>query len=386
MWTVNATTIQFHGPAAIKPAEVLYFYDGPCIFTAFIGLTSYLFHKVDEIDDGDGLFLVVPTTSHIVGALKSGALSAWGALNQEQCWFMELTHSLVPKRTWHVPPAEIPAEYLPRAGVGLTVDAQSAADTIEQVDTFFSVKFTGATLRRGVMPLSTLKGLVDGVYDSVRKIFPAPVVDRKSLKNFYDFEVLQPKFASLVIAIERPLLDWQGLDKDVRDKIEADALSKSFDDYRDVFFSSVNEIISEARKGEIKRGFAVEHFLTLEQISGVVPTEAREIETVEFRASAAEKSKAIRIDDKLGERIRVAHRLAERSSRTITGTVIEINSVSSTFVIFAENIQRQVTCVLSAEEFRRSSVRLKERVSVFGKYTKRTRRDRVDVEGPARRL
>jgi hypothetical protein len=380
MWNKSAPTINLNILSDLKPNDILYYYDGPCIFTATLGLSNYLFHKVDETDN-EQLFLVAPTNKEIIVALKSGSLSVWGAINQDQLWIIELDTAFSIKRTWEVNSNELPIEFLPKAGLGLKPQTHSLADAIEQVDSFFSMKFTGATLKRGIMPLSTLKTLVDGVSDSLRKIFPAPIVAQKSLNRYFDFNVLQPKFASLVIAVERPYVDLDSLRKDIRDKIAPNEFEKIFEANRDSFFTNVSTVLTEARKGEIKRGFALEHFVTLEQISAVVPTEARDIEAVEFRSGAAQSAKSIKINDEIGTRIKGAHRLAELSNRGVRGTIIEINSASASFVIATASDARQITCVLSPNVFRESHLAMGQDVRVHGKYTKRSRRDRIDVEG-----
>jgi hypothetical protein len=379
MWRPTGRTIELNMPAEIKPTDVLYYYDGPCIFTATLGLSEYLFHKMDETED-EQLFLVVPTSQKLVAALKSGLLSVWGAINQERLWAIEVDEALRIKRTWAVSIDDLPRELLPRAGLGLKPFPYVLADAIEQVGSFFSVKFTGASLKRGAMPLSTLKILVDGVYDSLRKIFPAPVVEQKSLSRYLDFNVLQPRFSSLVIAIERPYVNLSALRKEVRDKIVPDAFNDIFEENRKSFFTNVHTVLVEAKKGEIKRGFAIEHFETLEQISSMVPSESRNIDVVEFRYGEAQTTKSISINEELGVRIKGAHRLAELSNKGVQGTIIEVNSASWTFVIEGPG-RRQITCVLSFDAFMKFHPELGQRVRVHGKYTQRSRRDLIDVVG-----
>jgi hypothetical protein len=64
----------------------------------------------------------------------------------------------------------------------------------------------------------------------------------------------------------------------------------------------------------------------------------------------------------------------------MTGVVVEINDLSSTFVI-RDNSARQITCVLGPHLNDASlSVSVGDRVSVRGDFTRRSRRDKLIID------
>ena len=67
------------------PKTVLYYYDGPTVFTAVIGLLEFLFYKIDEGTNSD-LFLIAPTTQKVIEALQKRSLSLRGALVLSEFW------------------------------------------------------------------------------------------------------------------------------------------------------------------------------------------------------------------------------------------------------------------------------------------------------------
>ncbi len=191
----------------VIPKTVLYYYDGPTVFTADVGLTEFLFYKIDE-DTNSDLFLIAPTTRQIVSALEKRALSLRGALaNALNFWIIDVAHDQNVRRYWKLEVGDIDEGMLPDSGLALSPLKSPAADFVEQAIAFFSARFTGENLAETSIPFVRFKQIIDSAYGSFRKIFPAPVLENRSLARSLDFGLLQPKFSSLIVAIDMPSVD-----------------------------------------------------------------------------------------------------------------------------------------------------------------------------------
>lgn len=377
MWTPNNPAAGNLG-VAIEPDEVFYSYDGPAIFRGRVGLSDFLFFKVDE-GETNNFFLLVPASSQAMDALAQGALSLRGALaTPEDYWIVEISDDLLASRYWRANLRDLPDDFLPESGYGLGTDDTQSADTIEQACSFFSVRFAGELLGTTQMPFSRFKGLVDDVYASVRKIFPAPLIDQKSIGRVFDFEILEPKFGSLIIAVNEPVVEKKLLKKSVRENFTDELVQVSLHENRTHFFENMTEIVEEARRGEIDRSFAIEHFMTLDQISEIVPTDANKLDHVEFRGGAVSVAKPVFVDNQIGPVIRQAHRLAESSERQLLGVVVEINAESGTFII-KDFHHRLTTCLSDRQTIDAKKIQINSRVKVSGAWQRRARRDLLHV-------
>lgn len=386
VWSPVSQSFLLGGVEQLKPIDVLYYYDGPTIFLARVGFQECLFYKVDE-QEGVDLFLVAPTNHMIVEALKSGTLSVRGAIQfQSQLWLSEVDRRLNLKRSWTVSWENMPDEFRPRHGIGVAPRAVASADSLEQATAFFSVKFSGDELNRWTIPFVRLKSLVDGVYASVRQIFPAPsVVGDRAFEKILGFDVFQPRLASLIIAVKEPTVDLNILKKADRARVNVEAIRQALEANRQTFFETLSDIVREADRRDLKHGFAAEHYDTLSQVNELVPTERRDIDIVEFRAQSPTTTQSIVVDDRLGDRIRNGFRLVEKEGRHVTGKVVEVNAASETFVIVDKSTSRQITCVLEPGVFRNFEPKVGERLRVRGAYGKRIRRDRIFVKGEPQR-
>lgn len=372
MWAPNAAPIEWtSGPITVR--ETLYYLDGPSIFTAEVGLTLFLFHKIDETDNGS-LFLLADTDDEVVGLLKDLAISLRGALNRRQYWIAETNRRLNVTRAWSVPRADLPPDFLPDGGIGLAPTPSLLPDTVEQAKAFFSMTFRGEELREDTILFGRFKYLVDSAYESVRKIFPAPRIEDRSLVREIDFPIFQPQLGSLIIAMQPPSFDESAINKRLANAITPKELAIQFEGNRAEFFSNIDSVVKNAAAGKIKKDFAVEHFYTLDQVNNIIPTSENYIDQVEFRGLG----KTITIDDKLGDRIRQAYRIAESADRAVTGTIVEVNADSSTFVI-RDHTRRQITCDLGWKLFEQYDWAVGTKVRVRGQYIRRTRRDKLVI-------
>jgi hypothetical protein len=380
MWTQDSKPTDW-GNLQLSPAEVLYYYDEPLIFTAAFGPATFIVYKVAS-GNGFKRFLTTSTFHPIIAALKTGRLSLRGALDQATFWVLDTDDDLNVIKAWEVAEADLPPKFLPKRGLGLFAAAgRSLPDSLQQADAFFSVKFAGAGLTTSVIKFSRFKTLVDNVYESVKKILPPLVVEGRALSRDVDYDIFPPKLASLVISIKEPIVNVAKIQGRSRSKVNLNPadFTEHFLTSRDDFILRMNDVVAHAEKGDLRKGYAAENFDTLDQISDIMPSSHSSFDKVEFRAASA-GSNMVRVESRVGERIRLAHKIAEADKKIVTGVVIEVNRESATFVL-KNRLQRQITCVLSREFYDQTEPMIGATVRLRGDFIKRTRRDKIIVDG-----
>lgn len=387
MWSLNSPSEKNFSAAKLSISEVLYFYDGPQIFSSRFGIFDAICVKIDEIES-DGLYIIAATTSEKLAALKAGKLSVRGALWRKDYFIAQVGPDFLIRRLWSVDQSELPIDMLPEAGAGLRAHFGKVVDTLEQTSAFFALRFAGETLAAGRMAFRTFKDLVDDSYALVRLAFAPPsIANRHSL---FDFDIAEPAFGSLVIAVQEPTINSAGLQRaqmrEVASRVivSSDSVRSEMNHRRQVFFEQVQSAIEISSKRPMSEQQAAYHFDVLHQINDVVPTSKNAISSVEFSANSNGFSSAVYVDDIVGARLRDAYLLAELSPINEIGSVIEQNSESSTFII-KNALGRQITCELKRQIFEQMSdageLNIGTRLSVAGKVKRRKRRDFVYVDG-----
>lgn len=96
-----------------EPAEVLYEFDRPRIFTCKdADNETYLVYWSDE-DDDVCRYVVVPTAQRIVNGLRQGTISVHEALDQPRCWLCDVNHRGELVQCQRVEFEDIPRDCLP---------------------------------------------------------------------------------------------------------------------------------------------------------------------------------------------------------------------------------------------------------------------------------
>ncbi|MHC2017161.1 hypothetical protein [Methylobacterium sp. CM6247] len=349
MWSIDAPYEVSPQNFAIEPAHVLYKYEGPTIFTARLGFTDSLFLKVDEFLNSD-LFLVVKTNAKMIEMLQHGKLSVRGAMASDSYWIIEADRYLVPLRYWECTAAELPEDFLPDRGFALFAHLGKAPDTMEQAEGFFTVAYRGKNMSSEGMPFSTFKNLVINTYDTSRRIL-SPILLLGTKTSTFDFTIAEPKFGSLIITIDAPILnsEWVRQHADGDDAL-MEGLQEQISQQRVNFFDQLNPVIEEARKGEVLRDYDANDRSIIEQLRYVLPHEEGNITDIEFSANFGNKTSTIHVTNEVGGRIHRAFDRSEEKPIYVAGAVTEINAERRTFRI-KNALQRQITCLLPQEWF-----------------------------------
>lgn len=382
MWNRKLPSSRPRNVFKIEPDRVLYEFDEPLVFTAIMGLQDSIFAKVDEYDQHD-LYISSPTTPRVIEALLAGNLSLLGAVSRGDCILVETDRGGNVIQYWSTTIDNVPPSILPQAGVGLHEEAAFVVDTIEQLDAYFSVRFTGTQLSHEAISFGLFKGLVNDFYEASRKIL-APELLARSKSSTFDFPLFAPAFGSLVLSVGAPRLSSRNL-KRINGGVDADidGIRGQFEENKSIFFSELSSIVEKAHEGELTESFAEEHFELLDQLNDLIPTDASNISTAEFNTSVDGKLFFTRVDSVAGERMRKAHTLVEKRPRKITGRIFLINSDGLKFSIRTTS-GRRVTCVLGSEKFEELNAmdefRDNAKVRVVGDFRKRVQRDLMSLD------
>ena len=383
MWEAWTTGKRDWDLGRVVPDDVLYYLNGPAIFTCRIGLLTYLFFKSDEFEDGD-YYIAAAITDRELSALKDGRLSVRGALNQSHCWLLQTDFDLNVVRYEEKPERELKA-FLPKPGVPLLGAFGTAADSVNQTDSLFSFKFYGAELSEEGMPFSTFKGLVDRVYDVVRNALTPASLSGGRDRRFMDFPLRQPEFASLLIAIDNPTLDAAQLNSRERTRnLDPDAVVKEAHERGRTFADQVERTIDLAMAGRLTEQFASDNFAFLQQIVDILPTTDGDVSRLQFSSNLNEGQVFVEVDAAAGDRIRQSVQIVERRNVYISGQITAVLWKSKTVRVQTE-YNREVTCQLGYTQFDELVVsgrlNIGVRIGLNGRYTTRDVRDWLKVEG-----
>lgn len=381
MWSVAHPSLSTNHLGSVKPSETLYSFDGPLLFTANMGFSNLLFSKFDEIEDRD-LFLAVPTDDKIVDALRRGLLSVRGALGYDICFMVETDTNGRVHRYWQTHIDHLDQEMLPEYGIGLDPSVSWVVDTVEQVDSFFSIRFSGDGLTRDKIAFRTFMTLMESVYEAARGVL-APTGLEKARSTVFDFNIKEPVFGSLIITIDEPSVDLIRVNKylDRKDLTEAD-LYRGFELSRDRLFDGLTDLV-DADPTQLDAQQSAARYGLIKKLVDLLPDEDTSFSKVEFNSFSASGVKHIEIEREKASALRDEHRQATLTIQEFRGVITIINDKSATFVVKAD-FGREVTCHLSRLLFERlqedGRFRSKSVISVYGELNTRQRRDELFVK------
>lgn len=371
---------QFERPIEIEPAEILYHFDGPAIFTARIGIADYLFYKVDEDSDSEQ-FVAAVTDGSIITLVKQGKISVRGALNQGVNFVFNLNRDFMVQSYCAIPFDQLPDSFLPPRTLALFSNMRPAFDHIEQARSFLAIRFEGAKLSREGTLFSVFKNLVDSSYDAAKKLLmPQQLTPFKT--SIFDMPVIMAPFSSLTLSLGHPILKTELLSQKLGHQVDTKTLVESFYERKNSLFANLSEAVRLADEGKLSNTFAKENFAVLDNVKNIVPTERNELTSVEFTSSTSTIDHVDRliISERAGNAFEHARKIAEKYEVVERGTVMIVNAKSKTFVFLSDRA-REVTCTLPPNDFdaiaRNDSFKSGARISVQGNLKRRTNRDLI---------
>jgi hypothetical protein len=119
MWNINGTAVGKARFEPFIPLEVLDDYDGPRLFT--IQDAEAELNLAYWADEGDlvNRYVVVPTTTQIIAALRNGSITVFDALNQPRCWLCDVNRQGALSECRRVEFEAVPKDSLPAIGTML---------------------------------------------------------------------------------------------------------------------------------------------------------------------------------------------------------------------------------------------------------------------------
>lgn len=114
-------TVQLDVLGPLKPSEVLYAFDGPCIFKAETPYgTTVLAYLSEDLEEEEQLRYIVATTSDgTLEELKRGVISVREALDRGSLWLVDFDYSYRPVRAFAVRSDQLPEDAMPQRGTML---------------------------------------------------------------------------------------------------------------------------------------------------------------------------------------------------------------------------------------------------------------------------
>ncbi len=381
MWSLDQQSFAPWSDEPLRPETMFYEFEEPLIFSGWLGPQYCLFYKFDENEDRS-LYLVCDINETKYNYLGQGKLSVRGAVDSAEYVILETTPVLVITRFWRCPASQFPPHLLPKERVALYPHLPPVPDHVEQIEAYFTVKFRGIGLHSAEMRFSTFKNLVNDAYDAARRLL-SPVALSNSKAATFDFNMLEPKFGSLIIALKEPVLGptnvrrrLAGTEYDVPD------VDRMIEEQRAAFFTQLSGVISDAKAQKVKSQVSVSTYNMLKHIRTLMPNEESDIDSVEFNSNINGHEFNLEIDRATAQTIRTAFRRHEGDVTFETGTLLIINGRSLTFVLDAFS-GKQLTCKISKEALQRLEAddRFKTgaRIAVRGILYTRKVRDYMDV-------
>lgn len=369
----------------IKVLQTLYEFEGPIVFVARVGFNELLFAKRDEGELAD-FYLAVETDQQTVAALREGRLSLRGALDRSEGWIIETDLANV-LGFQSLKEGQFDA-LLPSPKIGLYSRFGLVPDTLEQADSFVSFRFLGPAVQGGQVPLSVLQEKLNDFAVFVRRaLLPQALMTGRDYR-FFDVQMAEPKFSSLVLAAKKPKFDEAKIALSRRlENVDPELLNAQTGEQGKEFWQLLSQALDQiSDNGELSEDFIIANQIFLTSLKGLIPADHENLTRVEVTFNDGFALHTAIIEG--NQRRKIVQAQAEIEGldvRTIVGVIIEVNGDAGTFII-KDLTERQTTCDMPWDDFEnlddQEQLYRGRQVSITGTFTKRIRRDYIWIEQP----
>lgn len=367
----------------IKIEKTLYELEGPAIFTSRVGLDLLLFFKVEERASSD-VFLVARTSTDEVAALENGAVSVRGILQKDENWLLELD---LEDRILGFDRKSSDAflSIMPPTRLPLYSHFEEAPDVVSSSTTPLVFKFTGPALSQRGMPLSVFKGLVESVYESVRRSIVPPSLRSGRNIELLDFPVRNLEFRSLLIPLGHPEIDETLLR---RRNATKDLLPTNLIKEAEVegarFAENVERTIEKASGGSFTKSYAREQIGTLRGIADIIPHERTDFSSMYFSSNLNLERFSAYVDREVGDRIYETYKAVRGDPKTIVGRIVGQTQKSKRLLI-RNRFGRETTVYLAPTVYdsmlAEGNLFIGQNLEFKGDLEKRSDRDLLKSDG-----
>lgn len=155
--------VQLDVLGALTPSEVLYEFEGPCIFTAKAAHgATVLAYLSEALEDEERLRYIVATTSEgTVDELKQGVISVREALDRGSLWMVDFDYGYRPVRAFAVSSQQLPEDAMPLRGTMLWSSLEPA----------LTVRLDGSDVRGGRIPAAAFTQAAEIAGKALKPVF-----------------------------------------------------------------------------------------------------------------------------------------------------------------------------------------------------------------------
>jgi hypothetical protein len=232
------------------------------------------------------------------------------------------------------------------------------------------------------MPVGIFTALMNKTIEASRDIL-IPALLSGSRTATLDFEMTEPRFGSLIIALQEPLLNTTKLEKKYKDRINVVDVDQEIRANGIEFVSSMEELTDAARKGEISANLMQEKFAALDQSHKFLPNDQAIFEEVAITSNSGQSRSVAVIEADVGQKIYAAREMAVSRAIVDFGKIITINAKHK-WIVF-QSIRGPEVIIYPGETrfaqlYREEGMRLGSSIRVTGLLQRRKRRDLVDAQ------
>ncbi len=155
--------VQLDVLGALTPSEVLYEFEGPCIFTARAAHgAAVLAYLSEDLEDEQRLRYIVATTSEAtVDELKHGVISVREALDRGSLWVVDFDYGYRPVRAFSVRSDQLPEDAMPLRGTMLWSSLEPA----------LTVRLEGSDIQEGRIPAAAFTQAAEIAGKALKPVF-----------------------------------------------------------------------------------------------------------------------------------------------------------------------------------------------------------------------
>lgn len=340
---------------ALSPLEVLYEFDGPCIFVSETPAgTLVLAYLSEDLEDECLLRYVLATTSsRTIDELKHGVISVREAMDRGSLWLVDMDYRYQPRSAFSVRSSELPEDALPSKHVMLW-------SSLEPV---LTLRLEGTEIVEGRIPAAAFYQAADVASKAFKPIFEWAARARRNdtsgrppewLRHLYSMPAQRVAYGSLEISFKRTALE---ADSQAMLQFPAEDLL-SLQEIQQTAWTALQEGLAWATsKGDAPNldDDESKSMAMLETMKRLAPTSDGPVTAVHlWGPMVGETNRVISLDKRSSKRIRHAltglKKRHEVQLRVLTGRIRELDLDKLTLILrSSEDTVADVSLVLEDE-------------------------------------
>lgn len=326
--------VQLDVLGTLTPSEVLYEFEGPCIFTARTTHgTAVLAYLSEDLEDEQRLRYIVATTSEgTVRELKRGVISVREALDRGSLWVVDFNYKSCPARAFSVRSEQLPDDAMPLRGTMLWSSLEPA----------LTVRLEGSDVQEGRIPAAAFTQAAEIAGKALKPVFEWAARGLSArppewLRDLYAMPAQRFAFGSLEVAFGQVHLGPEAqcafpFDQE-RLLTSQEIQDKGLSALREGLEWAVSQRSVPSGEGDEEKWLAI-----LESMKRLAPASTGPVSAIEMWGSIiGVQDRRLRLDRNSTERIRTAltelKKRHEVQSREFTGRVRNLDLDKLTLIL-----------------------------------------------------